>query len=194
MKTLRYLIDRHSTGKKVLLLFILTNLIYAIMLLVTIPKVMEYSNGLKLLDMMPTGYDSAYIHSLFETLGKEGRHCYLYTQIPVDLIYPLLFGISYCLLMGYFLKQLNKLDSMYFYLCTLPLIAGMADYLENFGIIILLNSYPDLSQVSMSTTNLFSIVKSASTTIFFIVLIIILSIRGMAILKGRMATSKENDG
>lgn len=194
MKTLRYLIDRHSTGKKVLMLFILTNLVYALMLLVTIPKVLEYSNGLKLLDMMPMGYNTAYIHSLFETLGEEGRHLYLYTQIPPDLIYPFLFGISYCLLMGYFLKQLNKLDSMYFYLCTLPLIAGLADYLENFGIIILLNSYPDLSQVSMGITNLFSIVKSASTTIFFIALIIILSIRGMVILKGRMATSKENDG
>ena len=68
------------------------------MLIITIPKTMAFSNGMKLLDMMPSGYDSEYITSLFEALGEDGRHAYLYSQLPVDMIYPLLFGISYCLI------------------------------------------------------------------------------------------------
>ena len=134
---------------------------------------------MKLLDMMPTGYNSEYVNTLLDTLGVNGRAVYLYNQIPVDMIYPLLFGISYCLLIAYFLKKLNKLDSIFFYLCFLPIIAGVADYLENFGIINMLNSYPNLSQISMEATNVFSIVKSMATTIYFIALIITLVLFGI---------------
>ncbi len=185
MKRIKKIINKHLTGKKVLLLFVLTNLIYAIMLLITIPKTMAFSNGMNLLDMMPTGYNSTYVSTLFETLGVEGRAVYLYNQLPIDMIYPFLFGISYCLLIAYFLKKLNKLNTTFFYLCFLPIIAGIADYLENFGIIKMLNDYPNLTEISMGTTNIFSIVKSITTTIYFIALIITLLFYGIKIVKAR---------
>ena len=190
MKRIRKIIDKNSTGKKVLFLFVLTNLVYAIMLIITIPKTMKYSNGMKLLDMMPTGYDSEYINSLFEALGENGRQAYLYGQLPVDMIYPFLFGISYCLMIGYFLKRINKLSSAFFYLCFLPVIAGIADYLENFGIITMLNNYPDLSQTSMNATNYFSIAKSMTTTVFFVALIITLLMLGIKTMKERKTSAK----
>jgi len=189
MKRIRKIIDKNSTGKKVLFFFILTNLVYAIMLIITIPKTMTFSNGMKLLDMMPTGYDSEYINSLFEALGENGRQAYLYGQLPVDMIYPFLFGITYCLMIGYFLKKINNLSSAFFYLCFLPVIAGIADYLENFGIITMLNNYPDLSQTSMNATNYFSIVKSMTTTVFFIALIIILLMLGIKTMKERKTSA-----
>lgn len=179
MNKIKTLINKNLSGKKVLVLFIITNLIYLIMLTITIPKTMGFSNEMKLLDMMPMGYDSGYIQALFDALGEEGRRIYLINQIPLDMIYPLLFGISYCLLMAYFLEKIGKLHSPTFYLCLIPLLAGMADYLENLGIITMLNSYPDLSQIVMTTTSLFSITKSMTTTIFFISLIIVLIILGV---------------
>ena len=185
MDRIRNIIDKNLTGKKVLLLFVLTNLIYAIMLIVTIPKTMAFSNGMKLLDMMPMGYDSEYINSLFEALGENGRQVYLYSQLPVDMIYPFLFGISYCLVIGYFLKKLNKSNSVFFYLCFLPIIAGIADYLENIGIITMLNDYPNLSQTSMDVTSIFSVVKSMTTTVFFVALIITLVMLGIKTMKKR---------
>ena len=185
MKRIKAIVNKNLSGKKILFLFVLTNLIYAIMLIVTIPKTMAFSNGMKLLDMMPTGYNSEYINSLFETLGVNGREVYLYNQIPIDMIYPFLFGISYCLLIAYFLKKINKFNSTFFYLCFLPIIAGTADYLENFGIINMLISYPNLSQISMDTTNVFSVVKSMTTTIYFIALIIILLLFGVKTTKER---------
>ena len=189
MNLLSKIIDRNISGKKVLILFILTNLVYLFMLTITIPKTMEFSNGIKLLDMMPTGYSSEYIMTLFSTLGENGREVYLFNQIPVDMIYPFLFGISYCLLIAYFLNKLNKLNSFFFYLCLLPVIAGFADYLENFGIITMLNSYPDLSQISMTATNIFSIVKSMATTIYFVALIITLIILGLKTIKRRKTST-----
>ena len=183
MKRLTKFIEKNISGKKVLGLFILTSVIYIFMMTVTIPKTMEFSNGMKLLDMMPSGYDLNYVSELFSSLGENGRETYLTRQIPVDMIYPLLFGLSYCLLLGYFLKKLNKLNSPYLYLCLLPVIAGISDYLENIGIITMLNNYPDLTETIVNATNTFSVLKSTSNSIFFIALIIILIILGIKFVK-----------
>ena len=52
---MKNLIKRNLGGKKVLFLFISTSILYIFMLVITIPKVMRYSGGMKLLDMIPTG-------------------------------------------------------------------------------------------------------------------------------------------
>ena len=149
------------------------------MLLVSIPKTMEFSNGMRLLDMIPTGYDWNYVNELFNTLGENGRDTYLTKQVPADMFYPLLFGISYCLIFAYFLKKLDKLSIPFIYLCLLPIIGGIADYFENFGIIKMLNNYPDLSEATVHTTNTFSVIKSVSSSIYFMALIVILVILGI---------------
>jgi len=173
---MRNLIFRNINGKKILLLFILTNIIYVFMLTVTIPKVMGFSGGMKLLDMIPTGYNVAYVNSLLTALGEQGRHAYLFNQIPLDLVYPLLFGVSNCLILAFIFKKLGKLESPLFYLCFLPLFAGFFDYSENIGIIALLTNYPNNLVILAQVTNVFSVLKSSFTTIYFIVLIIFLII------------------
>lgn len=183
MDKFKALLTRNIAGKKVLLFFLLANLIYVLMLTITIPKVMAFSNGIKLLDMMPAGYDFEYVNLLFNTLGQEGRNTYLYTQIPLDMLYPLLFGISFCLVLAYFLNRLNKLRTPFIYLCLLPIIAGSFDYLENIGIVTLLSNYPDIAINTVKITNIFSLIKSTSTTIYFVVLMITFIILGIAILK-----------
>lgn len=187
---LKYLINKNLSGKKVLILLLLTNLVYAFMLIITIPKVMTYSGGLKLPDMMPLGYDLEYINTLFETLGEKGRDVYLFNQLPVDMIYPLLFAISYSLLMAYFLKKLDKLDSVLFYLSWLAIIAGSADYLENIGIVVMLNNYPDITSNSANLTNSFTIIKSMTTTLYFIALITIMISVGIKSIRSKTIRRK----
>lgn len=176
-------LKKQQSGKKVLVLFLLTNIVYAYMLLVSIPATMEFSNGLQLLDMMPAGYDLEYVNTLFETLGNTGRQIYLTKQIPVDMIYPLLFGISYAAVLAYFLSKLPKLNHNYLYLCLFPIIAGIADYIENIGIVTMLNAYPTVTETSVHTTSIFSIIKSSTTSIYFIILIIVLIVLGIRRLK-----------
>jgi hypothetical protein len=153
--------------------------VYAFMLLVTFPMVMDFSGVMKLFDMMPMGYDPSYAVSLLENLGVEGRNVYLYRQIPVDMIYPFLFGISYCVLLAYFLNKVNGLKNHYFYLCLVPVFAGLFDYLENFGIVTMLVSYPDLWTPVIHLTNFFSVLKSLLSTIGFSVIIFLLLIFGV---------------
>jgi len=183
-KIIKQLGNQHS-GKMVLVLFLLTNIVYAYMLLVTIPATMDFSNGLQLLDMMPAGYDLEVVNTLFHTLEHTGRQTYLTKQIPVDMIYPLLFAISYAAVLAYFLTKLPKLNPNYLYLCLLPIIAGIADYIENIGIISMLNAYPTVTETSVHTTSMFSIIKSSATTIYFLVLIVVLIILGFRKLKSR---------
>ncbi len=166
------LLKKYSTGTKVLVWFLITQVVYLTMLLVTIPKVLTRASEMKLLDMMPTGYDIDYVKMLFENLGQAGREAYLYRQIPLDLIYPLLFSISFSLLLAYILKMITKEGNMVFYLCLLPITAGFFDYLENFGIIRMLVTYPDISIFVAKTTNVFSILKSMFTTLYFIALLV----------------------
>lgn len=170
------LILKNISGKKVLTFFILTNVVYVFMLIVTIPNVMKYSGGMDLLDMMPGGYDPDYVMTLFNTLGDDGRNAYLYKQIPVDMVYPLLFAIGYSLLLGYLVNKLGKFETKLYYLCYIPVFSGLFDYFENIGIIIMLKGYPDISAGLIQTTSIFSVCKSLSTTIFFTILIILLII------------------
>ncbi|HFA49966.1 MAG TPA: hypothetical protein ENJ95_13240 [Bacteroidetes bacterium] len=182
---MKNLIKRNINGSKVLSLFILTNIVYAFMLLVTIPKVMNFSGGMKLLDMLPAGYNARYVKLLFGSLGEKGREVYLFNQIPVDMVYPFLFGITYCLVLAYFLDKLKKLNSPLIYLCLLPVLAGVFDYGENIGIIKMLNSYPNISNILIETTNISTILKSVFTTIYFVVLLVTMLAVGINKLRSR---------
>ncbi len=182
---MRDLIRININGKKVLILFILTNTVYVFMLAVTIPAVMQYTCGMDLLDMMPGGYSAEYVMTLLNKLGDTGRNTYLYKQIPADMIYPLLFAIGYSLLLGYILNKLGKFESRFYYLCYIPMLAGLFDYLENIGLIIMLRSYPDISKGLIQTTSIFSVCKSGSTTIFFVTLIVLLVILAVIKIKRR---------
>lgn len=158
-------------AKKIFILLGLANIIYMVMIFMTIPKVMNYSGGLKILDLMPFGYDHEYVNLLLNSLGQDGRWAYLYYQIPLDLFYPFLYGISYCLLLALVLKKLEKMDGSLIYLSLIPIFSAICDYFENVGVIIMLNRFPNNSVLLTQITNVFSILKSATLTIYFLILI-----------------------
>lgn len=164
-------IRKYSNGKTVLIWFVVCNLVYVLMVALTIPKTAAYAGGMKLLDMMPGGYDYNYVQQLFTALGEKGRHAYLFVQLPFDMVYPTLFTISYCLLLAWLLKKLQKQNSWLMYGCYLPLIGGLADYLENIGIITLLKQFPDITLQAVRITSLFSVIKSTTTTLYFVFLL-----------------------
>lgn len=130
---MRNLFTKNLNGRIVLILFILTQTVYVIMLTVTVPLVMAQSQGMKIPDLMPFGYDLEYLNKLFTTLGVQGRHDYLFKQLPMDMIYPLLFAFSFSMLSAYILKRMGKLSGPLFYFCLLPFFSGFFDYCENIG-------------------------------------------------------------
>ncbi len=164
---MKELILRNSSGKRVLFLIVVTGISFMIMPIITMPKVIQFTSGMKILDLMPGGYDFEYVNTLFRTLGEEGRYNYLYIQIPADMVYPLLFTISSCLLIAFLLNKLQQFRNPFIYICIFPVISGIADYSENTGVIFMLNQYPDISTSIVKVTSMFSVIKYASITISF---------------------------
>ncbi len=88
----------------------------------------------------------------------------------------MLFGVSYSLIMAYFLQKINKLKTPYLFLGLLPLIAATFDYLENLGLILLILKFPNITKTAVILNSSFTIIKSTATTIYFISLILVLII------------------
>lgn len=168
------ILNEYSSGRNVLIFLILSSSIYLIMLTITIPQIMAITGGIKILDMMPIGYTPKYVNELTSILGESGRHLYLYHQIPLDMAYPALFGVSNTLIIAYLLKKAERFENKLFFLCLIPILAGIMDYCENIGIITILKSYPNITDLLSQVTNVFSILKSMFTTLYFVVLLVLL--------------------
>lgn len=165
-------LQRAATGKVVLGFFVPAMAVYSLMLLYTIPQVEQHAVGMKLFDLSPSGYSFEYARELLGALGVNGRETYLYRQLPADFVYPGLFAVSCCLLLSWLFAKSLKTSSRIFYLCFVPVIAGLFDYLENICIVLMLNSYPNVTESHVAFASFFTILKSAFTTAFFVLLIV----------------------
>jgi hypothetical protein len=172
MRKIISLLQKYSTGRRVAILFVFTMGVYIIMLFYSIPSTIALAPHMKIFDMSPTGYSAEYAFSLLNAIGSEGRNTYLTVQLPIDFIYPGLFGISYSLLLGWLFSKSFNYSSKIFYFSFMPMIAGIFDYFENIGIIVMLNSFPSISTRVVEITNIFTISKSCFTIVFYILLVI----------------------
>jgi len=140
------------------------------MLLYSIPMVESFAPNTALFDLSPSGYSYQHAISLLEELGSEGRQIYLSRQLPVDFVYPGLFGVSYTLLLIWLFSKSVKDTSKIFYLAFIPALGGLFDYLENIYIIRMINAFPDLSARLVQVASTFTLLKSIFTTVFFLLL------------------------
>ena len=168
------IVQSRITGKIVLILFLIANSVYFTMLSYSIPKVMLYSGGLPLFDMSPLGYSYEDALALLNQLGEEGRNVYRSVQLVLDLFYPALFGFCYFCLFQWLLKQGRLYNRLWSTISLLPILAGLTDYAENVSIWLMLTNYPSVSELLVSVSSFFTLVKSTSTMVYFIGLIILL--------------------
>jgi len=164
------LIQKHSTGRNVILLFSMTMVAYLTILFYSIPKVLTSAPEMKLFDVSPSGYTKEYAISLLNAIGPEGRAGYLSLQLPLDFIYPALFILSYSLLFAWLLKKNYGLESKVYYALYIPILAGLFDYAENVFIIMMLNAFPNLGPDLVTAASLTTTTKSVLSSIFFTLL------------------------
>lgn len=172
LQSYRSAIDRCARGRTVFVLVAVMLLVYGYMLVYSIPRIMAYAGGMKLFDMLPTGYSFEYAQMLLNALGPDGRNAYLTRQIPIDLVYPALFAVSCSLLSVWMLRKVFSPRGWIFGLSLIPVLASVFDYFENFGVAAMLLSYPDLSSSLVKASCIFSVAKAGLTTVFFVVLIL----------------------
>jgi len=165
-------------GRFVLAMFLATQAVYLAMVLLTLPHLRALADGMAPFDMMPTGYDMTYALHFLDTIGAEGRAYYLGRQIPLDLIYPGLFAVSWPLLWLWLFAKAGPAPAALNKIGWLPVLAGIADYAENGLVAIMLNRYPDLSTGLVAMASVMTIAKSLTTALFFIALAVLLIAMG----------------
>lgn len=77
-----------------------------------------------------------------EALGPAGREHYRFTETVTDVLYPLTYGFFFALLLvAGFRKTGGRLARMS-WLAWFPIAAILFDYMENFGIVQLIDAFP----------------------------------------------------
>lgn len=168
---LRRFLRRHARFPALWFWLAATAAVYGLMWFHTLPKLHHASGGLPILDLRPTGYDLSEVQTLLLTLGNEGMDFYLQRQLPLDFLFLILYGISFTLLLGYFLRKLHYLDGPGFYVVLLPAFVALADLAENIGIRALLRTFPDFSAAFVERISLLSQIKSTASTVLILMML-----------------------
>jgi hypothetical protein len=185
-----------STKKELAFWFVTTYLLYFYMILFPIAQLKDIAGGMRIPDMMPGGYDPAYLYSLLVTLGHKGRNLYLFKQIPFDMIYPFLYGFSFTLLLNYIYKLLYNKNTVLQYFCLIPFVAALFDYAENISIANLLYTFPYFSINIARVASVFTVLKSSITILSFVLVfagLISVVIKRLIIRSGKKNTNQPDE-
>lgn len=120
------------------------------------------------------GFSHQQVGDMFEFIGKEGREAYLIISAVADMIYPFVYGgflaVLIGLLISYQYKGLGKFSALFW----LPLFPMVFDFLENFGILVLLKQFPDVSRFFVSFASLVGMLKWIGVYICFAIVLVLL--------------------
>lgn len=173
---MRALWNMQKKGRVIFIWFVATQAIYLVMVLVTLPRLAALAGGLHPFDLMPRGYDYSHAQDFLAAIGAGGRRYYLSRQIPLDLIYPAMFMITYSGIWLWLYEKSGLTSGFTRVFAGLPVIAALADYLENTLIVAMLVKFPALSAALVDYASLATVTKSVATAGYFIALACLLAV------------------
>lgn len=137
--------------------------IYLIMINLTLAHI-EAVSGYIPFDLRPLGYGSADVAELLEALGTDGRAYYLAYQIPLDTLYPAMLALT---LIATLLWMGQGSPKSVIVRVGILLSIGIAlfDYIENFGVLAMILTWPDVSDGLVYAASAATIAKSVFTTL-----------------------------
>lgn len=189
LNRLQQTIQKHATGRAVLVLVLVTVTFSAVLNVSNLPfgtrALTERSNGLVLLDMR-SGYTPDEAYAYLEVLGAGGRQLYATLHIAADLVFPMIYSLFFAFAVAWLLRQLAAPNRPIQRLILLPFVAGLADLAENVSILIMNWAYPARLDGLARLANLFTLIKFGlmSLGIAFIVI-------GLGILVWRRITGHQ---
>lgn len=91
-------------------------------------------------------YSAEEVHRDFDALGPTGREIYKVVVARVDMLFPIVYGLLFVLLLAFLLRKASHDQSRWLLLSLLPLSGVVFDFLENFNILRLLIEHPDFAE------------------------------------------------
>lgn len=110
-------------------------------------------HGVDAPDSIKNGSTAAIVRESMEKLGDAGRKLYIWTQFTLDLVFPAAYAVFFAVTCQWFMPH------EYVWLSALPLVAAIADYVENFSAIYLAATFrkdspSPLAGLTATATNL----------------------------------------
>ncbi|MCZ2443282.1 MAG: hypothetical protein LC101_05870 [Flavobacteriales bacterium] len=137
---------------------------------------------------LEAGYDFDHIEELMDVMGLEGREAYRQMLLGVDLIYPVIYAMLLATGIVYFLTRTFPSIRLLWLMGIFPFFAMLADYVENFSMVQIISSFPDINPHTVARA-------SSATTLkwgFVFLSLVVLSISLLANLIKRFVFLKKN--
>jgi len=135
-----------------------------------VAELKSITGGIGILDMeFLYSPSQAYLH--LAAMGEAGRAFALTHIVPLDLILPAVYTLAYALVITWLLRQWLPAGSRWHRLNVVPVIGGICDYCENFGIIAMILAWPQELHGVASFTMAAGFFKFASTGLAFAIIL-----------------------
>jgi len=140
MNTLRDLVLRHATGRRIIAVLV-ANLAFMATFTWLDSGLQAIAPGAVTPDVLGFVNAVAFLQAI-EALGSEGREIYLTSNL-VDMVYPLAYSTFFLLLLGWGFRARLAAGGFWPWLLVLPLLTIVGDYTENTSTRLLVSQWPD---------------------------------------------------
>ncbi len=123
-------------------------------------------------DIMITGYTLAQFEANLAAWGDVGKRLYLMRLIPLDMVFPFIYGFTLFIAWGIFVGC--KRPVLYWSGATVALGAVVCDYVENMRIGMLLSDILPLTHDNVATTSMITMSKWGFSGLYIFMLCIVL--------------------
>ncbi len=152
------LLSGWATRRNVLLVVALDLVMNAALLPLASARLAVLSGGIGPLDNSFT-YTPAQAYAALAAYGPAGRSFLLGTELTLNLLYPIIYSLFFCLASLYFLQRAAPARPALARLALIPFVALAADYLANAGLVVLLLNYPNQLTAVAAVTSLLTSTK-----------------------------------
>lgn len=152
-------------------------------------RLVEITGGQSILDMeMLRGYSVDRAYEILDALGEEGRAFERKYIIPLDFPFPLAYGFFYLITLTLLVTGTGVNINKPWLVGIIGVCAALFDWLENFMIIRLLQSYPERLPGTVKLASIFTQMKSLFTmTSMFLIAVGLLVVIIKAISSGTLS-------
>ncbi len=189
-------LQKHASGRTILVLLVILVAIYITLNFSDIPfglrALTTHSGGLMILDMR-LSYTPDEAYTLLESLGAEGRRLYVTMLLTGDILLPVTYSLFFATVSAWLLNRVAPPHHPAQRLSLLAFVGGAADLVENGCILALLFAFPNrLDGVAMASS-LLKILKFGSGAVGVPVIVILAVMLAWRRIVGRR-TQREAQG
>ena len=114
------------------------------------------------------------VYQMVESYGTEGRKIYAKSTIGIDVLYPIIYTFIFVIIIIMLYRKIYPSGNLGHVLVGIPIVTFFADLLENTGIVIMLNKFPEQLNSIASITSICSSVKWTFVGLTILTILILL--------------------